>query len=72
MNHTDEERAAALEQLTQELAGLIDTQAEQAPVATTHRTARQALTQKATRAGRRTILCSNTTTQTSTDEHQHH
>lgn len=71
MHRTEEEQAAALEQLMRELSELLDTKPEPTPIGSTHRTARQALTDRAMRVGRRTILCSNTNTETSTDDHQH-
>lgn len=72
MHRTEQERDAALEKLLRELSELLDTKPEPEPIATTSSTRRQALTARALRAGRRLIPCSNTTTETSTDEHQHH
>jgi hypothetical protein len=72
MHRTEQERDEALEKLLRELSALLDAKPEPAPIDTTRRTAHQALTERAMRAGRRLIPRSNTTTETNTDEHQHH
>ena len=72
MNRTEQQREEALEKLLRELSELLDIQPEPGPLVTTRRTASKALTQRATQAGRRLIPRSNTTTETSTNEHRHH
>lgn len=74
MHRTDEEQAAAHEALACALAELLDSKPAQNPgiTATDPRTAQQALADRAKRAVRYAILNSNATTETSTDDHQHH
>lgn len=67
MHRTEEEQAAALESLTQALLDAIGPNAE--PPNQYAAQARQGLVRQKERAGRYAI---NTTTDTSTDEHQHH
>lgn len=70
MHRTEEERAAALESLTQALLDAIGPNAE--PPNRYAAQARQGLVRQKERAGRYATHNTNTTTDTSTDEYQHH
>lgn len=70
MHCTEDEQSAALESLTQALLDAIGPNAE--PPNRFAAQARQGLVRQKERAGRYAIHNTNTTTETSTDEHQHH
>jgi uncharacterized protein (DUF885 family) len=70
MDRTEEQQAAALESLTQALLEAIGPNAE--PPNRYAAQARQGLVRQREGAGRYAFHKTNTTTETNTDEHQHH